>query len=100
MHRRAPIAAITVDLDTTPHYHAIHGLPAPPAGQADPIPPGSACVANAYTSNHDRLSDPSLGTFHRIALHVVDTVGIVHAILLRSQVVLLPVRTLVFSGGH
>ncbi|MCA8884594.1 MAG: HlyD family secretion protein [Rhodobacteraceae bacterium] len=70
------------------------------AGQADPIPPGSACVANAYTSNHDRLSDPSLGTFHRIALHVVDTVGIVHAILLRSQVVLLPVRTLVFSGGH
>lgn len=37
MQARAPIAAITVDLDTTPHYHAIHGLPAPPAEGADPI---------------------------------------------------------------
>lgn len=69
-------------------------------GEADLVPPGSACVANAYTNNHDRLSDPELGGFHRIALHVVDTVGLVHAILLRAQVILLPVRTLVFSGGH
>ncbi len=31
---------------------------------------------------------------------MIDTVGIVHAIVLRIQALLLPVKTLVFSGGH
>lgn len=69
-------------------------------GQADPIPPGSACVANAYTSYHDRLDDPDLGFWTRLGMHGVETVGIVHAILLRSQTLLLPVRSLVLTGGH
>ena len=69
-------------------------------GHADAIPPGSRCIANAYTSNHERLQDEDLGTFSRIGLHTIDTVGAVHAILLRIQVFLLPVQTLVFSGGH
>ncbi len=69
-------------------------------GHADAIPPGSRCIANAYTSNHERLQDEDLGTFSRIGLHTIDTVGVVHAILLRIQVFLLPVQTLVFSGGH
>jgi multidrug resistance efflux pump len=69
-------------------------------GQADAIPPGSACVANAYTSFHDRLQDPDLGFWTRLGLHGVETVGIVHAILLRSQTLLLPVRSLVLSGSH
>ena len=63
------------------------------------IPPGSKCLANAYTSNHDRLDDPELGLLRWAFLHVVDTVGIVHAALLRIQALLLPVRELVF-GGH
>jgi hypothetical protein len=39
-----------------------------------------------------------LGTFQRIGLHLVDTVGVVHAMLLRIQALLLPVKTLVLSG--
>jgi multidrug resistance efflux pump len=69
------------------------------AGGTEGIPPGSKCIANAYTSNHDRLSDPDLGTLEWAYLHMVDTVGIVHAMLLRIQALLLPVRELVF-GGH
>lgn len=70
------------------------------AGQADAIPPGSACVANAYTSFHEQLDDPDLGFWTKLGMHGVDTVGIVHAILLRSQTLLLPVRSLVLTGGH
>lgn len=70
-------------------------------GGFDRVPPGSSCIVNAYTSNHERLhSDEPLSTGTRIWLHAVDTVGIVHAILLRSQALLLPVRALVLSGGH
>ena len=36
----------------------------------------------------------------RGALEVIDTVGLVHAILLRLQVMIVPVTSLVFSGGH
>lgn len=69
-------------------------------GGLDPVIRGSTCVANAYTSNHDRLEDPELSGVQRIALHVVDTVGLVHAFMLRIHALLLPVRTLVLSGGH
>ncbi|MBN9026051.1 MAG: HlyD family secretion protein [Rhizobiales bacterium] len=64
------------------------------------IPPGSTCLVNAYTDNHDRLAEKDVGTFESIALHVVDTVGVVHAIVLRIQALVLPFKTLVFSGGH
>jgi len=67
-------------------------------GQIDSIPPGSKCIANVYTSNHDRLDSEDLGTGEWLFLHVVDTVGIVHAIILRIQALLLPVQTLVLSG--
>lgn len=69
-------------------------------GQIGVVQPGSACIANAYTSNHDRLAHEQMGTLEWVYLHVVDTVGIAHAILLRIQALLLPVRMLVFSGGH
>jgi multidrug resistance efflux pump len=70
-------------------------------GGFDLVPPGSSCIVNAYTSNHERLhGDEDLSTGLRIWLHAVDTVGIVHAILLRSQALLMPVRALVLSGGH
>ena len=69
-------------------------------GGFDGVPPGSKCLANAYTSNHDRLDSEDLGTMTRLYLHMIDTVGLVHAIVLRIQALLLPVQTLVFSGGH
>lgn len=68
-------------------------------GQTDDMPPGSRCVANAYTSNHERLeNDPSLGFGTRIFLHVVDTVGVIHAAGLRIRSLLLPLQSLVFTG--
>jgi multidrug resistance efflux pump len=69
-------------------------------GGLDALPPGSSCIVNAYTSNHDRLESDNFGTLHRMALHMIDAVGLVHAMILRLQAILLPVRTLVLSGGH
>ena len=69
-------------------------------GGFDPLPPGSSCIVNAYTSNHDKLVSADLGTLDRIGLHMIDAVGVVHAAILRLQAILLPVRTLVLSGGH
>jgi multidrug resistance efflux pump len=69
-------------------------------GGLDRVIPGSSCIANAYTSNHEALAEPGIGTGRWLALHAVDTVGLVHAILLRIQTALLPFKALVFSGGH
>jgi multidrug resistance efflux pump len=62
------------------------------------IPPGSHCIANAYTSNHDRLSDSNLGMGQWVVLHAIDAVALVHAAILRLQALVLPLQTLVFSG--
>ena len=68
-------------------------------GGLDGVTPGSSCIANAYTSNHDRLEKEDLGIFTWIYLHIVDTVAVVHASILRAQALLLPIQTWVF-GGH
>lgn len=67
-------------------------------GQTDGIPPGSVCMANAYSSFETRLNDPDLSLAQRLYYRVVEEVGLVHAILLRIKMVLLPIRTLVFNG--
>jgi multidrug resistance efflux pump len=67
-------------------------------GGLDGVTPGSSCVANAYTSNHELISSGKLSTAKSFALHVVDATGLVHAILLRIQALLLPIKTLVLSG--
>jgi multidrug resistance efflux pump len=64
----------------------------------DGVTPGSSCIANAYSNNHDRMEKEDLGFFTRIYLHGVDAVGVVHAIILRAQALLLPIKTLVLSG--
>jgi multidrug resistance efflux pump len=68
-------------------------------GQLDDLPQGASCIANAYTSYHERLQSENLGAVHRFALHAIDAVGFVHAAILRIQALLLPVQTLVL-GGH
>ena len=60
--------------------------------------PGSSCIVNAYTSNHERIASKETGAFTRFGLFIVDEVGLVHAMLLRIQALLLPVKTLVLSG--
>jgi multidrug resistance efflux pump len=67
-------------------------------GGLDGVTPGSSCIVNAYTSNHDLIASKDTGALKRFALHAVDTVGIVHAMLLRIQVLLFPIKTLVISG--
>lgn len=68
-------------------------------GGLDGIPPGSSCAANAYSNNHDLIASGEVGALRGLYLHVVDTVALVHALLLRIQALILPVQTLVF-GGH
>jgi multidrug resistance efflux pump len=67
-------------------------------GGLEGVTPGSSCIVNAYTSNHEEISAKETGTGRAIALHVVDGVGLVHAMLLRIQALLLPIKTLVLSG--
>lgn len=67
-------------------------------GGIDDVPPGSSCIVNAYTNNHDLLADEGLSTSKWVFLHVIDTVGVVHALILRIQALLFPVQTLVLAG--
>ena len=69
-------------------------------GGIDDVTPGSSCIANAYSNNHDVISAPETGTWRRVALHTVDALGLIHALILRLQALVLPFKTLVFSGGH
>jgi multidrug resistance efflux pump len=68
-------------------------------GGMDGLPPGSSCIVNAYTSNHERLANEKLGVGTRTYLHIVDTVSLVHALILRAQALFMPIKTLVL-GGH
>ncbi|KRE00651.1 secretion protein HlyD [Bosea sp. Root670] len=69
------------------------------AGGLDGVTPGSSCIANAYSSNHELIASGKLSTGRKIVLHAVDAVGLVHALLLRIQALVLPIQMLVF-GGH
>ena len=66
-------------------------------GLAD-VTAGSSCIVNAYTSNHEKINSKDTGAFQGFALHAIDAVGLVHAMLLRIQALLLPIKTLVLSG--
>jgi len=67
-------------------------------GGLSDVMPGSKCIANAYTSNHELLEEGELGLGETLFLHMVDTVGVIHAIILRMQALLMPVQMLVFAG--
>jgi multidrug resistance efflux pump len=67
-------------------------------GGIDDITPGSSCIANAYSNNHDVIADPQTGVLKGLALHAIDALGLVHALLLRIQALVLPFKILVFSG--
>ena len=69
-------------------------------GGLEGVTPGSTCIVNAYTNNHERLANEKLGTLTWVGLHIVDTLALVHGLILRVQAIFLPFQTLVFSGGH
>ena len=63
------------------------------------VTPGSSCIANAYSNNHDTIVAKGTGALKRAALHAVDALALVHALILRLQALVFPFQTLVF-GGH
>lgn len=68
-------------------------------GGLDGVTPGSSCIANAYSNNHDRLASKDIGLGKWLYLHVVDAVALVHAMILRIHALVMPIQILVF-GGH
>jgi multidrug resistance efflux pump len=64
----------------------------------DGVTPGSSCIANAYSSNHDVIVAKDTGALRAFALHGVDALALVHALILRLQALVLPFQNLVFSG--
>ena len=68
-------------------------------GGLDGVTPGSSCIANAYSNNHDIIANKDTSAFRRTALHAVDALALVHALILRLQSLVFPFQTLVF-GGH
>jgi multidrug resistance efflux pump len=67
-------------------------------GGLDGVTPGSSCIANAYSDNHDEIAAEDTGALRAFALHVVDALALVHALILRLQALVLPFQNLVFSG--
>jgi multidrug resistance efflux pump len=67
-------------------------------GGLEGVTAGSNCIVNAYTDNHDVIASKNTGTLKGIALHAIDAVGLVHAMLLRIQALMLPIKLLVLSG--
>lgn len=62
------------------------------------VTPGSSCIANAYSSNHEKIAAKDTGTMQGIVLHALDALALVHALILRLQALMLPFKVLVFSG--
>jgi multidrug resistance efflux pump len=54
-------------------------------GGIDDVTPGSTCIANAYSNNHDLIVSKDISATRRVALHVVDALALVHALILRLQ---------------
>jgi len=67
-------------------------------GGVDDVTPGSSCIANAYSDNHDTIVAKDTGALRAVALHIVDALALVHALILRLQALVLPFQNLVFSG--
>ena len=67
-------------------------------GCLDGVTPGSSCIVNAYSNHHEEIQSEK-NFFRRTYLHIVDTVALVHAIILRAQALFMPLQILVF-GGH
>src|SRR3546814_1263476 len=46
-------------------------------GGVEGLPPGSSCIANVYTNNHDLFAAGNLSAANWLFLHAVDAVAIV-----------------------
>jgi multidrug resistance efflux pump len=72
-------------------------------GSMEGVPPGSSCIVNAYSNNHDLIASGKVGTLEKMYLHGVDAVALIHALIIRMQAIVMPLKVLVlanFGGGH
>jgi hypothetical protein len=56
-------------------------------------------MGNVYSNHHEELESKDIGSLKKLYLHFVDTVVLVHVLVLRLQAIVLPLKALVF-GGH
>lgn len=63
------------------------------------VMPSSKCIANAYSNNHVLLESGEVSGVDALFYHAVAAVGVVHAIIIRIQALVMPVQLLMF-GGH
>jgi len=61
-------------------------------GGLDDVTPGSSCIVNAYFNNHERIQTEK-NFFRRTYLHILDTVALLHAIILRAPVIFMPISS-------
>src|SRR5260370_41894132 len=52
---------------------------------------GSSCIVNAYTSNHEEISAKDTSPRPKVVLHLGHCCGLMQALLLRIQALLLPI---------
>ncbi|EEA93782.1 HlyD family secretion protein [Pseudovibrio sp. JE062] len=62
------------------------------------IPPGSKCIANAYSNYGEQIAAGEFGFWGGLYYHMVDATSIMHALILRFQALAFPVKVLVLSG--
>lgn len=87
-----------VDTENNPPPSGVLALMEPLyEGALKDLPAGANCGANAYTNNHELLASGEVSGLRYLGLHAVDTLAIVHALLLRVHTLLLPIQTLVLS---
>jgi hypothetical protein len=56
-------------------------------------------MGNVYSNHYEELESKDIGSLKKLYLHFVDTVVLVHVLVLRLQAIVLPLKALVF-GGH
>jgi hypothetical protein len=69
-------------------------------GKLDGLPQGSNRMANACTSNQEAVQVPDFATSAAFVLHAIDATGIVKAMALRMQALVLQTKKRVFPGCH
>ena len=62
-------------------------------GGLDGVTPGSSCIANAYSNNHDMIAAKETGAVKRVVLHAVDALGLCMRSILRLQASCFPSRS-------
>ena len=56
-------------------------------------------MGNVYSNRQEELESKDIGSLKKLYLYIVDTMALVHVLVLRLQAIVLLLKALVF-GGH